>query len=224
MLAYVYQLTDTTNGKYYVGSNYRKGCDPSWLGKSYFTSSSFIRKMFQKDRNRFTKEILYVGDIDSVISFETELLQRLDARNDNNSYNCHNNETELNSQKVGLLTRDAKIGVHGRTREKMLHDVSVAGKVSCEIRHSEKDIDGKSLFAKQIGLASHSVRDERGKSVRMIAVGKNTMEKLHSEKDENGKSKLVMRKYKCAQCEFINIAMVIGKHQISTGHNGKHIT
>ena len=223
MLAYVYRLIDTHNGKYYIGSNYRKGCDPSWLGKSYFTSSGFIRKLFQRDRSRFETEILCTGTVDDVIAFETETLQRLDARRDPNSYNCHNNETQLNSKKVGVLTRDLRIGVHGRTKEKVQEDVARAGKVSCDLRHAEKDVDGKSIFAKRIGYASHTVKDQRGKSARMVEVGKNTMKKLHSEKDENGKSKMVMQKYKCAQCEFTHISMVMGKHHITTGHTGKHL-
>lgn len=223
MIAYVYRLVDTHNGKYYIGSNYREGCEPGWLGKSYFTSSGFIRKLFQRDRSRFDIEILYTGSVDDVIAFETETLQRLDARRDPNSYNCHNNETQLNSKKVGLLTRDLKIGVHGRSREKVLEDTSRAGKVSCDLRHAEKGADGKSIFAKYIGSASHVVKDERGKSARMVDVGKNTMKKLHFEKDENGKSKMVMRKYKCAQCDFTHISMVVGRHHARTGHTGKHL-
>lgn len=55
----------------------------------------------------------------------------------------------------------------------------------------------------------------------MVEVGKKTMKKLHCEKDENGKSAFVTKKYKCAQCEFVHMAMMIGKHQKLTGHSGK---
>jgi len=81
-------------------------------------------------------------------------------------------ENGLNSRKVGLNTLAQCLGVHGRSPEKIKQDTSKAGKRSCELRHREKDSDGKSKFAKQIGSASHTNRDERGKSIRQIEIGK----------------------------------------------------
>jgi len=218
---YVYKLEDKINGKYYIGSNYKKNSNPSHIGTSYFTSSKIVRNMFRENPNRFTISILFIGYPDEVIEFETFTLKKLNARKDERSYNCHNNENELNSRKIGKLTHDSKIGVHGRSKEKILEDCKKAGKVSCELRHMTKDSDGKSIFAKMIGSASHLERDERGKSIRMIKVGKATMAKLHSEKNLDGKSLMVMRKYTCSECGYSHIAMMIGKHQKKTGHSGK---
>ena len=218
---YVYRLTDVKTGKYYVGSSYKKDSKCSDLGTSYFTSSKVVRKLWRSDPTRFQIEILYTGLPDDVLKFETETLRSLDARRDPMSYNCHNNETNVNSRKIGELTRELMIGVHGRSPEQMKSDASKAGRISCEVRHAEKDHRGKSKFASQIGSASHMVKDERGKSARMVEVGKKTMAKLHQEKDENGKSKFTTRKYKCAECEFTNMAMMVGKHQKSKGHRGK---
>lgn len=170
--AYVYRLTDTVDGKKYIGSNYSVGCDPSWLGTKYFTSSKFIHPLFQENPSRFLKEILLVGPPGYVLEMETNILKRLDARRDPTYYNCHNNENNLNSQKVGLLTRDRKTGVHGRSSEKMSEDGRKAGRKSCEIRHAKKGEDGKSIFAKSIGSASHWRKDENGKSIRQIEIGK----------------------------------------------------
>ena len=149
--AYVYRLIDKVTGRYYIGSNYKKGCCTAWLGTRYFTSSTLIKKLFRHDPDRFIKEILVVGEPDYVLNFETMLLERLDAKNDLNSYNCHNNKNNLNSRKVGLLTKEMGTGIHGRSKEKMSVDGAKAGKISCEIRHRAKDLDGKSIFAKQIG-------------------------------------------------------------------------
>lgn len=169
--AYVYRLTDTFDGKKYIGSNYSEGCDPSWLGTKYFTSSKFIRSIFQENTSRFLKEILVVGTPEYVLDMETKILRTLDARRSPEYYNCHNNENNLNSQKVGKITRDRKTGVHGRTKEKMSQDGRKAGKRSCDLRHAKKDETGKSIFAKQIGTASHWRKDKDGKSVRQIEIG-----------------------------------------------------
>lgn len=221
MLAYVYRITDKVTGKYYVGSNYKAGCSPDWLGVSYFTSSKIVRPIFQKHRNRFDIEILFTGEVGEVLNYETEMLQRLDARNDPVSYNCHNNENNLNSKKIGELTRDLKIGIHGRTPEQMSKDGAKAGKISCDLRHAAKDSDGKSVFAKSIGLASHTKRASDGKSVRMIDVGYRASSLMHSIKTPDGKSASVMRKYKCAECDYEHIAMMVGKHHKRYGHSGK---
>lgn len=218
---YVYRLYDTVMGKYYIGSNYNKSCEPKDIGTSYFTSSKIVRPMFRTNPERFIIEILFVGVAEEVLKFETETLKRLDARNDLQSYNCHNNENNLNSKKVGELTKQLGIGVHGRSAEKIKQDVSKAGRISSQIRHSVKDSDGKSVFAKLIGKKSHIIRDERGKSVRMVSVGKETMKKLHAQKDEHGKSYLVMVQYECLECGYTHIAMMVGKHQKKTGHVGK---
>lgn len=220
--AYVYRLTDKVTGKYYIGSNYKKGCCATWLGTRYFTSSKLIRGLFQYDPDRFVREILVIGDPDYVLDFETRLLEKLDAKNDHGSYNCHNNKNNLNSRKVGLLTKEMGTGIHGRSKEKMSLDGAKAGKISCEIRHRAKDADGKSIFAKQIGRASHTIKNSEGKSVRMIDVGKRSMEARHKQKDDQGRSLAVMNSmYECKVCGYRNIAMVLAKHQKLTGHEGK---
>lgn len=48
-LAYVYELKGLVTGKWYVGSRTAKGCDPSDLGVSYFTSSKAIEPLFRDD-------------------------------------------------------------------------------------------------------------------------------------------------------------------------------
>lgn len=220
--AYVYELTDRQTGKYYVGSSYRKNSDPKQLGVSYFTSSKFVHAIFQKEPNRFAMKILLIGEPDYILDMETALLEKLDARNDHNSYNCHNNENRLNSRKVGEMTKELGIGVHARSEEKMKLDASKAGKISCALRHAKKDENGKSIFAIQIGTASHVEKDERGKSRRMVEVGKRVMANAHSTRDENGKSAFVMKtRCRCEECGYEHLAMIVGKHQKKTGHKGK---
>lgn len=222
-LAYVYRIIDTLTGKYYIGSNYKKGCNPSWLGTRYFTSSKVVRSVFQREPSRFTKEILVIGEPDYVLDFETQLLEKLDSKNDPNSYNCHNNKNNLNSRKVGLLTKELGTGVHGRSKEQMSIDGSKAGKISCDLRHMIKGEDGKSVFAKAIGSASHRVKDERGKSARMIEVGLRSMKARHADRDERGRSLAVMNStYTCNVCGYSHIAMLVGKHQKISGHSGKN--
>jgi hypothetical protein len=181
-----------------------------------------VRGLFQKDPDRFIKEILVIGNPDYVLEVETQLLEQLDARNDIGSYNGHNNKNNVNSAKVGRLTKELSLGVHGRSKEKIIEDCKKAGAASCHIRHAKKGEDGKSLYAKKIGYASHTVRDERGKSVRMVGVGKRNMDIAHADKDQAGKSLFVMKSWsKCNECGYENLAMIVGKHQKATGHSGR---
>lgn len=47
-LPFVYRVTNTTTGLYYIGSRYARGCHPSDLWTTYFTSSKRVHQMLEQ--------------------------------------------------------------------------------------------------------------------------------------------------------------------------------
>lgn len=87
--AFVYKWTHIPTGKWYVGSRSRKGCHPD---DGYLCSSKVVRPMIVENRDQWVREILLLGDPMYVVMMESELLKRLDAKNDHNSFNQHNGD------------------------------------------------------------------------------------------------------------------------------------
>lgn len=88
---YVYRLTDLHTGIQYIGSRYAKGCHPTELGVTYFTSSSHVTNIYKSNPARFKSEILVVSDRDYVIKVEKSIIDFNDAVMSEMYYNRTNN-------------------------------------------------------------------------------------------------------------------------------------
>lgn len=83
MIGFVYRWNDSSNGKYYIGSH----CGD--INDGYIGSGLYFRKAYDKRPEKFSREILYIGkDYDEL---EQLILETLDAKNDEKSYNLTNN-------------------------------------------------------------------------------------------------------------------------------------
>jgi hypothetical protein len=89
---YVYKLTHVPSNRWYVGARYAKGCHPQ---DEYMSSSKIVKSLFQSDPLNWKKEIVMTGTVDKVCELETFILQETDAKNDEQSFNQHNNDNVL---------------------------------------------------------------------------------------------------------------------------------
>lgn len=81
-IPFTYIIGWSEHKKFYYGSKYAKGCQPSDLWESYFTSSEYVKKF----REEFGEpDIIRIhrtfADKESCISFEFDYLTKIDAKN-----------------------------------------------------------------------------------------------------------------------------------------------
>jgi hypothetical protein len=88
---YIYKWTHIPTGKWYIGSKTRKGWNPS-RHEEYICSSKEVKPMVLENRNEWEYEILHTGDAKYISQLETEILTKLDAKNDPMSFNQHNSD------------------------------------------------------------------------------------------------------------------------------------
>jgi len=97
---YVYKITDKKRKKYYIGSRKSEIKPEQDLGHIYFSSSSnkkFIEEQ-RKTPNQFIYEIIEIfSNMKQSLKYETELIQKNNALNDQNYYN---GRTRLNFSAV----------------------------------------------------------------------------------------------------------------------------
>lgn len=102
---YVYEWTNTLNGKQYIGSH--NGSNPK-----YHSSGKAINKAFIKyGIENFTRAILYVGP--RFREVETEMLKAIRAKQSPRYYNQHNGKYVPS---YGYSTAGAKNGMYGKTQ------------------------------------------------------------------------------------------------------------
>lgn len=82
MSGFVYKWTNATNGKWYYGSH--KGS----VSDGYIGSGKVFLRAYNKSKEHFSREIVYVGD--DYREIEELILETFDAANDRNSYNLKN--------------------------------------------------------------------------------------------------------------------------------------
>ncbi len=90
MYCYVYKITDKKRKKYYIGSRQSAVPPKQDLGIKYFSSSTnrkFIKEQ-EEDSSQFEYEVIKeYPNILQALEHEKELLQRVDARNNEKYYN-----------------------------------------------------------------------------------------------------------------------------------------
>lgn len=136
MEAFVYSLSDVSNGKIYVG--WHKGS----IDDGYICSSKIVKEEYNKRSKDFIRTIIAMGTAEDMVKLETKILQSFDAKNDEKCYNmhngnglyrlgAHNNETKrkISKSKIGIKRPDlsernktelnpAKMGLCGRDTSK----------------------------------------------------------------------------------------------------------
>tara|TARA_R110000803_G_C11845025_1_gene305095 strand:- start:73 stop:675 length:603 start_codon:yes stop_codon:yes gene_type:complete len=97
-IGFVYKWNDFYNGKYYIGSHLGD------VNDGYVGSGSYFKKAYNKRKDFFSREILYVGK--DYIELEEFFLKELDAMNDKNSYNLTNN-----ARGVSIQSEESKLKI-----------------------------------------------------------------------------------------------------------------
>lgn len=85
--AFLYKWTHIPTGKWYIGSRTAKGCHPA---DGYICSSSTVKPMIIERRLDWERTILVVGESKYIQQLEFKFLTKLDAKNDNMSFNLNN--------------------------------------------------------------------------------------------------------------------------------------
>jgi len=186
-LAYVYKLTDTITGKWYIGARTAKNCCPEDLGVSYFTSSKTVEPLFKSQPNRFEKQILISSeDAKYIISVESGILMLRNAKNDPQSYNMHNGDgkpdvTKTNARKVEGARKSGELNKLLKRGYFKPGQSSKAGKLGCaHNKKFKKGIfkDGNASYAGKKASEKHKLNGtgvfnkeeatKRGKHVAFI--------------------------------------------------------
>lgn len=91
-LAYVYKWAHIPTLRWYVGSRTAKNCHPD---DGYICSNLTISEMISLTPSEWTRTIIATGEPDAMYDLETDILVLFDARNDERSFNGHNNDFGL---------------------------------------------------------------------------------------------------------------------------------
>ena len=198
---YVYRLTDKMTGKRYIGARFAKGCEPSDLGVSYFTSSVSVKTLFKTEPARFEKQIVVTGDANYVRKVEKNLLDFYDCVNSDEFYNRTNNKS--------IHSEDALRG--------------------SKKAHSVRDSNGKSVLALSVG--KKNVESGWAAELGKRAVASGNLPLMAARAGRIGGKiggkisavKLNSEKWVCATCGLTTNKGPLGRHQKLSDHEGKFI-
>lgn len=84
---FVYVIRDVTNNKRYGGVKFAKGCKPSDLLSSYFTSSKIVKSLIASGREFVIDNIIEFDTKEEAIEFEELMLQMVNASTSEDWYN-----------------------------------------------------------------------------------------------------------------------------------------
>lgn len=88
-IAYVYKWTHLPTLKWYVGSRSRKNCHP---GDGYICTQEYVCNAVKWYPSEWKREIIATGSKEEMQLLEDIILQTIDARADNRSFNQSNND------------------------------------------------------------------------------------------------------------------------------------
>ena len=228
-LPFVYEVTDTVTGKWYVGCRTAKGCHPSDLGTRYFTSSRLVSSIYRADPSRFIARIL-ISSIDSsyVVAVESDILKLRGAKHAKDSYNMWNSDGKFNASKAAQSTVELKIGVHNRTKEQLFLDAQKGGRLGGKVTKERKvgifarTLEEMQAAGRHAGL-TQSVDIKRANGVKSGNLCKANKLGIHSQTKEEhvamGKRVSSMKR-KCDVCGLISAPSNIFQHQRASGHSG----
>jgi len=138
---YVYKWTHTPSLMWYVGSRTSK---KSHIYDGYLCSSKIVKPLIQKNPNEWVKQIISTGLPEEMRLLETEILSMSDAKNDQRSFNKHNQDMKF------VCTGHTK-----KTIEKMKQNHKWAGKKRPE---QSKALLGRKKSPEEIKKFSDALR------------------------------------------------------------------
>jgi hypothetical protein len=104
---YVYHISWSNQNKHYIGVRFRKGCNPSDLWVSYFTSSKHVKKFREEFGEPDLIEILETfTNADDARSAESKYIQNFDAVKSKDYLNKHNPNEKWFCEHVSEETRN----------------------------------------------------------------------------------------------------------------------
>ena len=92
--AYIYKWIHIPTNKWYIGCRTKENCHP---GDGYICSSKIVKPLIKNAPKDWQREILYTGAPTDIILLEAQILKKLDAKNDKNSYNLHNGDGDFST-------------------------------------------------------------------------------------------------------------------------------
>ena len=113
-IPFVYKIKNNLNNKLYIGAKFAKGCKPSDLGNTYFSSSIILLKEIELlGKENFTYEIIeIVKNKQEALKLESKLLNEVDALNNPLYYNNSNGKGNCQglpkglSKAINIITND----------------------------------------------------------------------------------------------------------------------
>lgn len=228
-IPYVYILTDRETGKKYIGSRYAKGCEPDDLGVKYFTSSAVVKPLFQRDPNRFEKQIIAVADPEYVIFLEKKLIDFHDAVVSEHFYNRTSGKAiHPEDVRAGALKEHAKRPASlYASIVKQMHVKTTRAQRAAAGRAQIDSLSAPQLDAKMEKMRASITAEGRIRSVEAMASA-NTKESLSAAGKIGGKlggpkgcKTTNSQRWKCTQCGMVSLPGPLGKHQNRAGHSGK---
>ena len=226
---YTYMLQDSNNGKKYIGCRFAKGCAPSDLGVSYFTSSRVVSSLFKANPGRFQISILMTGSEDEVIEFEKRLLDECNAVLDDSYYNRTSGRAiHPDDRLAGALKEHAKRSpeLYAKIAAKM-HAKTTHEHRSKAAKKSIENLGLEDLKAKMKMMRDSRTPDGKARSLQAMRDAA-TPEKLSAAGKKGGliggkKGCMITnsQKWKCLECGMVSLPGPIGKHLSRSGHSGK---
>lgn len=135
-MPYVYFLKNKTTGLKYIGVRYAQGSCPSDFWNTYFTSSSFVKKLVDiYGRNDFKYRIIHIFDkAEDAILKENDYLLMIKDKNKKNYMNLNYSlpvsldRAAAGGKIGGKLASILKIGLAGLSSEERSRNGAIAGK------------------------------------------------------------------------------------------------
>lgn len=109
MVPFTYHIVCRLTGEHYYGSRYAKGCDPSDLWNTYFTSSRKVKKLLEQyGTQSFDVEVRRVFETrEEAIRWEFRVLEKLNAAARPDWLNQHNGKGRVKSGFEGRVHSEA---------------------------------------------------------------------------------------------------------------------
>lgn len=228
---YAYLLEDIATGRKYIGCRFAKGCDPSDLGVSYFTSSVVVSELFKSEPERFLKSILMTGTAEEVIEFEKKLIDDCNAVINDGYYNRTSGRAiHPDDRLAGAYKEHAK-------RSPELYAELVArmhAKTTFEQRSKAATAYAESIRGPKLDAKMEMMRSKKTPESTARGAAKNSIHALANLDRMSNMGKVGgklggpkgclvtnSQKWKCIECGMISLPGPLGKHQSRSKHSGK---
>jgi hypothetical protein len=203
-IPFTYIIGWSEHKQFYYGAKWAKGCQPSDLWKSYFTSSKQVEE-FRKENGE--PDIIEIhktfSDKNSCVLFEHNYLTKIDAKNHPLFLNKSNGDKSFYSDTTGMVTvRDE----NGKTFWVSINDPRyISGELIHTLKNKEKTkehIEKLSIAKKGKSQSQYSI-EKRRNSLKGKPRPSYIKEKIG--KSNTGKSKGMVSCYSIESNSFIKI-------------------